>query len=451
MSKSKETAVDTVTATESAKPEAQIRAEAMAAEKSRRESVRAVFAPFLSKAGMQPVLDRCLDDPAIDADQARAAMCDHMGRGAAPAGADPVIETVMDSRDKFREGAAAAIASRMGVSNDDGRNEYRGMSLHEIARVAMQHVGVNMSGANKSEIASRVLAAHSTSDFPLLLADSANKALQNAYANFPSTWSMWCDTSEVPDFKSNSRIRLGSFNSLNTIQAGGEYEAGTVGEEAETIQAVTKGRFIMMTRQMIVNDDLGGFTRMAGMLGRAAARTVNKDVYTTLTANPTMSDAVALFAAGHNNLAGAGAAPSVSTLGAARSAMRKQTDVDANDYLNIQPRYALVPVVLEDTVRQIIASETDVSKSNSRAANPVRNMVEVISDPYLDADSLTAWYLAASPMDAPLMEVAFLDGMQTPYIADDEDFLTDAIRYKVRLDYGVAAIDWRGGYKNPGA
>jgi hypothetical protein len=54
-------------------------------------------------------------------------------------------------------------------------------------------------------------------------------------------------------------------------------------------------------------------------------------------------------------------------------------------------------------------------------------------------------------MDAPLIEVDFLDGVQTPFIDEDVEFLTDALLMKVRMDYGLAAIDWRAGQKNPGA
>jgi hypothetical protein len=57
----------------------------------------------------------------------------------------------------------------------------------------------------------------------------------------------------------------------------------------------------------------------------------------------------------------------------------------------------------------------------------------------------------ADPSIAPVVEIAFLDGQQSPYIAQEEEFLTDAVRWKVRMDYGVAANEWRAGYKNLGA
>jgi phage major head subunit gpT-like protein len=193
---------------------------------------------------------------------------------------------------------------------------------------------------------------------------------------------------------------------------------------------------------------------MAQMLGRAAARTVNADVYGVINTNAAMADGTVIFHADHANLAGTGAAISVATLGAGRSAMRKQTAPGSNatEYLNIMPRSLLVPVTLEDHARSVVTSETNTDTSGSNKRNPIRDWgpLEVVSDPTLDATSTTAWYLVADPMDVPLLEVRFLDGNQTPYVASDEEFLTDAIRWKVRLDYGVAANDFRGGYKNAG-
>lgn len=406
-----------------------------------------------TSAKVQSYIDESIADPSAKLEDILAKIGDIVAEGIEPVGGSPTIEPGMDSRDKFKEGVSAALRSRMQIkgADDDRSNEFRGRSLSDIAAQSLVLAGTNVHGMTKSDIASKILASHTTSDFPYLLADAANKKLQSAYETFNSTWQSWCATGEVTDFKTVNLIRMGSFNSLETIAEGGEYEGGTVGEEKETLTPVTKGRFIRLSRQMIINDDLNGFSRLATLLGRAAARTVNKDVYTLLNSNPTMSDAVTLFEAGHANLAGTGGAMTVATVGAGKAAMRKQLDPNANDYLNIMPQTLLVPVALEDTARVLMASESDPAKSNSRTVNPIRGMAEVVSDPYLDATSATAWYLVASPDDAPLMEVHFLDGNSTPYVDSAEEFLTDAIQWKVRLDYGIAANDYRGGYKNAGA
>ena len=56
----------------------------------------------------------------------------------------------------------------------------------------------------------------------------------------------------------------------------------------------------------------------------------------------------------------------------------------------------------------------------------------------------------ADATEAPVIEVAFLDGAQEPYLERQEGFDVDGSRFKVRLDYGVAAIDFRGAVTNAG-
>ena len=63
----------------------------------------------------------------------------------------------------------------------------------------------------------------------------------------------------------------------------------------------------------------------------------------------------------------------------------------------------------------------------------------------------TRRYLFADPSEAPVLEVAFLDGNQNPYLELQNGFDVDGARYKVRLDYGVAAVDYRGAVTNAGA
>lgn len=424
---------------------------------ARNDELKAIFElpRIAANKDLQAIYQAALLDPSKSVESVRKEALAKLGEDAEPVGGlPPKIQSGMDERDKFRAGARSAILVRMGIAKDDRANPFRGKALHQLGAHALELSGVRADGMTKSEIASRVLASHSTSDFPYLMMDAANKRLQAAYEAFPATWQTWCAAGEVSDFKTVNLIRMGSFNSLATIPEGEEYTQGTVSEEREQLTPVTKGKYIQLTRQMIINDDLQGFNRMAQLLGRAAGRTVNADAYGILNANAAMSDSVELFHADHANLAGTGGAISVATLGAARAAMRKQTPpgTNATEYLNIMPRYLLVPVVKEDHARTVISSENDTDTAASRKRNPISDWgpLEVVSDPVLDGTSATAWYLAADPMDAPLVEVHFLDGNQTPYLDTEEEFLTDAVRWKVRLDYGLAANDFRGGYKNAG-
>jgi ATP-dependent protease ClpP protease subunit len=419
---------------------------------ARAVEIRARFKPFLEQPAVSALMDQCLDDVGLPMEDVSAKLLAELGKDKSSIQGNPTPG--VDAADKFKAGVSAVLAARLGLEQEDRSNEFRGKSLTDLAALSLEVKGVSTKGMTRSEIAGRVLASHSRSDFPLLLADVANKQLVAAYGAFPSIWEKIAAVGSVSDFKTINLVKLGSFSSLSLKPEGGEYTQGTMSEEREQITARTKGKFIQCTREMLINDDIGAFGRMAAMLGRAAARTVNADVLAVLTANSATADGFNLFSTDHANYTtSSGTAISIASLGLGRKMMRVQKDPSGLDYLNLQPRYVLTPVGKEDHAREVILSPQSTDTTGSLKRNPIQNWgpLEVLSDPLLDAASTTAWYLIADPMDAPLLEVRFLDGQRVPYIAQEEEFLTDAIRWKVRLDYGVGVNEWRAGYLNTGA
>lgn len=240
---------------------------------------------------------------------------------------------------------------------------------------------------------------------------------------------------------------------LDTLNELGEFKNKTIpdGEKA-SITAGTKGNVINLSRQAIINDDLGAFIGLAANLGRAARRTIEADVYALLALNaglgPLMADGNTLFHAAHNNI-GTGSAISVAGLDADRVKMASQTDVGGNDFLDLRPSVLLVPLGLGGQARQVVGAEyDDESSKNQRRPNIVRDLFDDIVDtPRMTG---TRRYLFASAVDAPVIEVAFLDGNDMPYLESEAGFSVDGTRWKVRLDYGVGAIDYRGAVTNAG-
>ena len=50
----------------------------------------------------------------------------------------------------------------------------------------------------------------------------------------------------------------------------------------------------------------------------------------------------------------------------------------------------------------------------------------------------------------PTFEVAFLDGQETPFLETRDGFRTDGVEWKIRQDFGVAAVDFRTAVTNAG-
>lgn len=110
----------------------------------------------------------------------------------------------------------------------------------------------------------------------------------------------------------------------------------------------------------------------------------------------------------------------------------------------------LVPVALETLANQTIKSASVKGADiNAGIMNPIQNFAEVIAEPRLDAKDTSAWYLAAAK-GTDTIEVAYLNGVDTPYIDQQEGFTTDGIATKVRIDAGVSPLDYRGLAKSTG-
>lgn len=433
------------------------RAEALQAEAARVSEIRAMFGPH----GVQhlALMSDCVSDQACTAQAASTKLLAALAANATPT-AGPT-HNVLDQRDKFIAGASNAILARIEPAKGGEKliagNEFAGMGLKSMIRVALRNAGV--SGVDRldgSALAAKLFASHSSSDFPYLLANTAAKLLRATYQNAPTTWQLWAPTMSVSDFKQHSVVSLSAFSDLATKAEAAEYTQGTSSEYRETIQAATKGRYIGLTREMVINDDLGAFTRLASALGWAAANSVDKAVYTYVEANAALSDTGTLFnatavttAGGHANQASANAAVTTAALAIGEAAMAAQKDPSRTTVLGLRPRYLVVPYGKKQFAWEVLNSQTDVAQSNPQKRNYAASLgLELVAAPNLT--NATAWYLFADKA-TPCIEVAFLDGNQTPYIEEDVVFMTDEMRMKVRLDFGVAATEWRTGFKNVGA
>jgi len=360
------------------------------------------------------------------------------------------VDVVHDETDKFRAEATSAILMRANVEKVDMANGMRGFGLLDYARMCLDHAGVRTSNMSKDQIARAVL-THTTSDFPNIFENAMHKTLLAAYEGVELTWGQFCAVGDLSDFRPHLRYRMGSFGRLQGLNENGELKHTTMPDaEKESIAADENGLIVTLSYKMLVNDDMGAFISVAQGLGRTAALSVEEDVFTLLTSNPTMSDGTEMFHADHNNLAGSGAAVSVATLGAARAAMRKQKDPGGNSYIMLTPSILLLPVAAEEEAWAVINSPTDPSKTNSRVANREHNRWTLLSSPYLDEASAAAWYAFASPAQAPALEVGFVNGQRTPVVETEGAFDSRGIKYRVTHDYGVAERDYRPAYKNPG-
>lgn len=60
-------------------------------------------------------------------------------------------------------------------------------------------------------------------------------------------------------------------------------------------------------------------------------------------------------------------------------------------------------------------------------------------------------YLFADPAILPVLEYSYLSSAQGPQMASREGWDVLGMEFRVVLDFGCGAVDWRGGFFNPGA
>jgi ATP-dependent Clp endopeptidase proteolytic subunit ClpP len=420
-------------------------AEFKAHEQGRRQAVKAVFAAFDGK--YDDIERQCLDDMEINADMAKDKLLAALGRGTTPTdGPRKDAGAFADNGNLVGDSVKNAVASRIGLEKRERDNAYAGYTLAELARASLTERGVGIAGMDRLQMVGMAF-THSSSDFGHLLADVAHKSMLRGYQEAEETFQRWTTRGVLTDFKPNRRVDLSTFPSLPEVSEGAEYTYGSVGDRGEQIMLATYGKLMSITRQAIINDDLSALDRIPRLMGRAAIRTVGDLVYAVLTGNPAMSDGNNLFSSQHKNQLSSGAL-SIARLDEAKTKMATQKDGSAT--LNIRPSYLLTPVALESTANAFVRGEFDPANPDARIPNPVRDMVEVISDARLDDASATTTYMTAAPGAFDTVEVAYLDGNDAPYLEEQQGFTVDGATFKVRMDAGVAPLSWRTMVKLPG-
>lgn len=367
---------------------------------------------------------------------------------------EATARVMTDARDKFVEGAGRALMAKVGLKGGE-RNEFSSLTLAELARESIAMSGERVTFTSRLDMIGRAFtmadASHTTSDFANILANVQGKAAMAGWDEAEETFEAWTRTGTLADFKQTKRVAAGLVSDLDAKSEAGEFKYGTIGDRGETIQLATYGKIIRISREAIINDDLGILGDLPRKMGRAAKRKVGDLVWAIITGTHLMSDGVTLFDSSHANLAGSAAAPTVTSLGAARSAMRIQKESSTGPSLNIRPAYILSPAALETTFSQLLNSAVDPTTSKGHASNPVAGLGELIVEPRLDDASTTAWFLAANPMMHDTIEVGYLDGNAGPRLEQQTGWTTEGVEMKVAIDATAKALDWRTLYKNAGA
>lgn len=348
-----------------------------------------------------------------------------------------------DERATRRSGMTDALVAQM-----QGKREvtgpaaaYMGMSIIEMAAASVGHRGAIRSWGEKEQVLMQAM--HTTSDFPAIFENALNKQLQEKYQLAAPTYRQISRKRNFKDFRPMPLVRTGDFPTLKPISEAGEIKWGTFGEGREQALISSYGVGVTISRQMMINDELGAIDEVLSNYGMTVALFEERTFYAFALA-AVMADGNTIFHASHGNLASGGAASAINTaaVSAGRAAMRKQKSIDGNT-LNIVPNILLVGPDKETEAEMFVAQITPTATTD---VNPFSGRLT----PVVTAEiSGNAWYLLSSAN--PCWIHGYLEGAEAPRLRTDEPFGRQGFSMTLEHDFGLGAADYRGGYKNNGA
>ncbi len=392
-------------------------------------------------------------DAAADADTARRAAFEALATRSAPTIRTEQVRVEMgESQDdpalrarQMGEALYGRINPRHELSEPARRYAYA--TPVDMAKELLTLRGESTMALSPASLVTRAL--HTTSDFPIILGNTVGRVLRDAYQAAPSGIRRLGRQTSARDFRSVNKIMLGEAPLLEKLNEHGEIKAGTMAEAREAYKIETWAKKIGITRQVLVNDDLGAFSDLARRMGQGAAETEARILVTLLEANsgngPTLSDTKALFHVDHGNKAASGAVISDATLSAARLALRTQKGIDGR-IIRVTPKNLLVPPALETVAEKWLAT---IAPATAADVNPFSGAMSLVVEPRLS--SATRWYVTADPGEIDGLEFAYLSGNEGPQVESRSGWDVDGLEIRVILDFGAGFIDHRGWFQNPGA
>ena len=402
----------------------------------RNVDIKAVFAPFGTTHN--DLLVECLGDLSITPEQAKDKLLAKLGAGTTPsATATPYAGNGNIVGDSVKQ----SLLARAGIDTDkaDAKdNAYNAMTLRELARASLVDRGISVSGQNAMSMVGLAF-THSSSDFGQILIDVAHKSLLKGWETAAENFDQFTSRGTLTDFRAAKRVGLGDFGYLPQVGEGEEYTYGTIGDEGASVALATYGQLFSITRQAIINDDMHLLTKIPEKMGQAARATIAKLVFALLTGNAIAQDGKALFDASHKNTL-TGAALDVTSIDKAIQLMNGFVNA-RGEPLAIEPEFMLLPTSLYTRAKQVLGSASvEGADANSGIINPIRDIVPALKSARLQVADPKSWYL----INKEAIEVSYLDGIDTPYIEQQNGFTVDGVSTKVRIDAGVNVIDYRG-------
>jgi HK97 family phage prohead protease len=366
----------------------------------------------------------------------------------------PRVSITRDEGEAMRRGIEDALAFQLGDTggraepSELARPYMDSRSLVDFAADYRGHRGRIGGFADREELLRSAL-THSTSDFPILLENAINRSLRARYVVAAPTYRAIAQQRTYMDFRDHISVRDGDFPQLKEVGESGEIPGGTFGESKEKTAVKSYAVQVGFTRQLLINDNLGGIQRVLNSRAEAVARFEEETFYTMMLsaagAGPTLLETSrAVFNTTDKTLASANAAIANAALGIGRANMRTKKTKDGT-FLNITPAILLVGPDKETEAQGVLSPLYAAQASNVPL---FQNSLRLVVSAQITGN---AWYLFADPAAGANFEWGLLEGYGAPRMRIDEPFGRQGMAVSLEHDFGCGAIDYRFGFRNAGA
>lgn len=395
-------------------------------------------------------------------------------------GEDAIVAAICQTAGMSESDTASTLQAELGqAAADKAMSEavdLKNFGIHKLAFAVLNANGVSVPAGsmmddtilasalevdrNRTPGTLQASAGFSTLSLPGILSRVANKAMLAAYTDAMSVGLTFASQTSTNDFKQFDRYRLTEAGDFEEVGATGEIKSSTMSEEVLSGQVKQYGRMFAITRKMLINDDLGALLQVPRMLGRMAARTLEKAIISTLVDASTGAANSNFFYSNSsaknkpNYATGATTALDIDSLGTAYKLFLDQVDSEGNPIM-VEPSYLLCSNANAVNAGKLFNdgsyrfTGTDIKETID---NQWRGRFSPLVSPWLGIlGSEEEWYLLPSATDSAVVNVAFLRGQSGPQIQQsDVDFKQLGIQMRGVFDFGVSLWDRRLAVKMSG-
>ena len=295
---------------------------------------------------------------------------------------------------------------------------------------------------------------NSTVSLPRVFANTLNKAMLAQMNVMPTIYQRMVKTDSASDFRAKNFIRLSGVGGFQTVNAEGELKSLRLLDAQYSAKLSTFGSILGLSREQMVNDDVGAFAQLPEIFGRASALAIEQEFHKVFLASFVAGNTIGLPPAGHplnGVLTALDLSPSnMNALTWVLQYFRDQRDAQGMPMM-AQPQTLFVPTSLEVPALQTM---TAINATTPAGTNVLAGRFNVEVSPYLNNTSIAGnsqkdWYIVGNPNVLPFLILLFLNGASSPtFESADMDFsVVGGMRWRGYWDFGFNAAEPQGAAK----